>query len=171
MGLTPFVPPIVSSPLLILGQYIDRDLIEACDAICLRPQCDLSCSGEGLVRRREKRFAAKLDGELVAPGLDAERVPLIARNFGIRAANLLTTALNDTVKTHIVLKRIGADDIVVVGIEDTDGNSTCLIDAPCDRFEPHGYVNVSGDNWFKNSKWKTIVRWVRAGLLDHPARN
>ena len=89
------------------------------------------------------------------------------RNFGVHTANLLSTAFDDAVKTNIVLKRIGADDVVVVAIEDTDSNAACLIDAPRDRFEAYGNVNVPGDNWFKYSKRKTIVRPVGARLFNH----
>jgi hypothetical protein len=50
---------------------------------------------------------------------------------------LFTTTLNNAVEANVVLKRICADDVIVVGIEDTDGNPTRLVDASSDRFEPH----------------------------------
>lgn len=62
-------------------------------------------------------------------------MPLSARNLDIFACKLLSMTFYDAVKTNVVLKRIGADDIVVVGIQNTDSNSTRLVDASRDRFE------------------------------------
>ncbi len=102
-------------------------------------------------------------------GFDAKCVPLIAGNFGVRTTDLFTTTLNDAVKTNVVLKRIGADDVIVVGIEETNGNPTRLVDTSSDRFELYGNVNVLGDDWFKNGQRKTIVCLVYTGLFDHSA--
>src|SRR5215475_15219697 len=96
-------------------------------------------------------------------------MPLITGNFDIHAVDLIAAAFNDAVKPDIVFKRIGADNVVVVFVNETDSNSTCLIDAPSDRLEPYGYLKVSGDHWFKNGQRKTIVRSLRARLFNRSA--
>ena len=89
-------------------------------------------------------------------------MPFIAGNFDVLAANLFTTASNNAIKANIVLKRIGADDVVVVTIKDTHSNSTRLIDASSDRFEPYGDINVLGDDWFSDSPFDR--RWTVQSL-------
>ena len=51
-------------------------------------------------------------------------MPLTAGDFGIYTINLLSTAFNDAVKTDVVLECIGADNIIVVAVEDADSNAT-----------------------------------------------
>jgi hypothetical protein len=120
----------MSSASLPLDQYTDRDLIEARDAVRLCPKRNFSRAGEGLIGAREQRFAVELNGEPLALRFEPERVPLISGDFGIDPVNLLPTALNDAVKANIVFERVCAHDVIVVGIEDTDGNATGLINAP-----------------------------------------
>ena len=93
-------------------------------------------------------------------------MPFTAGNFGVRTTDLFTSTSNDAVKANVVFERIGADNVVVVGIEETNDNPTRLVDASSDRFELYGNVNVLGDNRFKNGQRKTIICLVFAGLFD-----
>src|SRR6478609_399247 len=93
-------------------------------------------------------------------------MPLTADNFGIYTINLLSTAFNNAVKTDVVLECIGADNIIVVAVEDADSNAAGLIDPPTNRFEFQGDIDVLGDDGIKNGERKTIVRSVRARLFN-----
>ena len=62
-------------------------------------------------------------------------MPLTTGNFGIHTVNLLSTAFDDAIKTNIIFERVGADNVIVVTVENTDSNAARLIDAPTDRFE------------------------------------
>jgi hypothetical protein len=54
-------------------------------------------------------------------------MPLIAGDFDIHTIDLLATTFNDAIETNIVLKGIGADNVVVVGIGKSDCNATSLV--------------------------------------------
>src|SRR5262245_27577965 len=96
-------------------------------------------------------------------------MPLVGCNLGVDSVNLFTTAFNHSIETDIVLKRIGTDDVVIVGISNANRNSACLINTACNRFESYGDFDVFGDNWLKDSEWKTIVSAIRTRLLNHRA--
>ena len=97
-------------------------------------------------------------------------MPLTAGNFGIYAINLLSTAFNDAVKTDVVLECVGADNIIVVAVENSDSNAARLINVSGDRFEFYGNIDIRGDNRTKYCERKTIVGSVRARLFDCAAR-
>ena len=48
------------------------------------------------------------------------------------------------IETDVVLERIGAHDVVVVGIAEPDGDAAGLIDFPGNRLESNRNVHVVG---------------------------
>ena len=87
-------------------------------------------------------------------------MPLTAGNFGIYTINLLSTAFNDAVKTDVVLECIGANNIIVVAVEDADSDAAGLINVSGDRFKFYGNIDVLGDDRVNDCKRETIVRSV-----------
>ena len=69
-------------------------------------------------------------------------MPFVGGDLQIRALELLATALDHAIEAHIVLQRVGASDVVVVGIAKPHGNSRGLIDFSGDRLE--GWVQLIG---------------------------
>src|SRR5262245_30506660 len=96
-------------------------------------------------------------------------MPLIASDLGVHPVDLFAAASDHAIKANIVLKGIGANDVVVVGIGNSDCNAARLVYATCNRFELQGDVDVLRHYGIKDSKRKTIVRAVGAGLFDDPA--
>jgi len=62
-------------------------------------------------------------------------MPLISGNSDVYAVDLLATSANYPVKTNIVLKCIGAGDIVVVAVEEPNGDAGGLINVSRNWFE------------------------------------
>ena len=87
-------------------------------------------------------------------------MPLTAGNFGIYTINLLSTAFNDAVKTDVVLERIGANNVIVVAIENADSNAAGLINVSGNRFESYGNIDVLGDDRLNDCERETIIRSV-----------
>src|SRR5260370_13501813 len=72
------------------------------------------------------------DREPFAFGTDTESVPVIRRDSEIGAFQLLAPALDHAIEAHVVLKRVGAHDVVVVGVAQAQRDSSRLIDLACD---------------------------------------
>src|SRR5262245_45791690 len=96
-------------------------------------------------------------------------MPLIASDLGVHPVDLFAAASDHAIKANIVLKGIGANDVVVVGIGNSDCNAARLVYATCNRFKLQGRVDVLRHYGIKDSKRKTIVRAVGARLFDDPA--
>src|SRR5260221_14424840 len=98
------------------------------DAVGLGPQGDLALVDEGLVRRREQRLAVERYREPLALGPDRESVPVVLRDLGRGTGDLRPPALDDAIEIHVVLERIRADDVIVIGCRQAGGNAARLID-------------------------------------------
>src|SRR5262245_766869 len=93
-------------------------------------------------------------------------MPLTAGDFGVDAIDLLPTAFDDAIKTNVVFERVGANNVVVVAIEDTNSDTPSLINVAGDGFEFQGDVDVLGDDGLENCEWETIVCSVGARLFN-----
>src|SRR5262245_30424900 len=93
-------------------------------------------------------------------------MPFTAGNFGIDAINLLSATFDDAIKTNIVFERIGTSNVVVVAVENADGDTPSLINVAGDGFEFQGDINVLGGDGIKNCERKTIIGSVRARLFN-----
>src|SRR6266550_2613034 len=92
----------------------------------------------------------------------AELVPLIRRNLGVGAFDLRSLAFDHMIETDIVLERIGAHDVVVVGIAEPDGDAASLIDFPGNRLESNRNVHVAGQYRLVDGERKPVVGPIRA---------
>jgi hypothetical protein len=88
----------------------------------------------------------------------------------IGALQLLALAANDAVEADIVFQRVGADDIIIVGVLQPHHDAAGLIDLAADRLEAELDGDIGGRQAFGNRERKTVVGAVRAGLLDDAAR-
>src|SRR5262249_24290096 len=93
-------------------------------------------------------------------------MPFTAGNFGVDAVNLLSAAFDDAIKTNIVFERVGANNVVVVAVENTDGDTPSLINVAGDGFKFQGDVDVLSSDGIKNCEWETIVCSVGARLFN-----
>src|SRR5262252_6338473 len=93
-------------------------------------------------------------------------MPLTAGNFGVDAVNLLSAAFDDAIKTNIVFERVGTNNVVVVAVENADGDAPGLINVAGGGFEFQGDFNVLGGDRIKNCERETIIGSVRARLFN-----
>ena len=73
--------------------------------------------------------------EALALRAEPELMPFVRRDFDVRAFELLARAFDHAVEADVVLQRIGAHDIVVVGIGEPHGDAAGLVDLAGDRLE------------------------------------
>src|SRR3954469_21697487 len=111
-----------------LWQQRDCQSIEARHAVGLGPQRDPAGFGKALVGNAEQSLAVVSDGEPVALGAQAERMPLLRGHFQICAAELFAPAIDHPVEADVILQRIGAGDIVIVGVPQPHHDARGLID-------------------------------------------
>src|SRR5690242_6691582 len=104
---------------------------------------------------------------MITLGFEPKRMPGVTGNFGVNAVNLLAATLDDPVEADVVFKRVGANNVIVLRIDDADGNSSCLIDTTCDRLEAYGNLDIFCDDRLENGERETIVSPIRARLLNH----
>src|SRR5437899_12175708 len=97
-------------------QYPHFDAIEARYTVGLGPERDLAGARDCPVGSGEQLFAVKRDRESWTLRPQAELVPLIRRHLGVGAFDLGALALDHAIETDVVLERVGAHDVVVVGI-------------------------------------------------------
>src|SRR5215471_19305126 len=93
-------------------------------------------------------------------------MPFTAGNFGVDAVNLLSAAFDDAIKTNIVFERVGTNHVVVVAVENADGDTPGLINVAGDRFEFQGDINVLGGDGINNCEREMIIGSVRARLFN-----
>src|SRR5262245_53140212 len=124
-------------------QRRDGDPVEPCHAVGLGPQRHLAWAGESRVVRAVERLAVVTDREEVALRAQAERVPFVRRDLDVDAGELLAAALHDAIEAHVVLERIGARDVVVVGIGQPYGDAAGAVDLAGDRLEAEHDLDVA----------------------------
>ena len=100
---------------------------------------------------------------------ERKRVPNVAGNFGVHTVNLLATTLNDPVKADVVLKRIGANNVIVVRIDNTNRNSPCLVDTTGNGLEAYGDLDVLRDDRLEDGEREPIISSIGARLLNDAA--
>lgn len=79
-------------------------------------------------------------------------MPRVAGNFCVYAVNLLATTLDDSVKADVVFERIGADNVVIVRVDNSDRDPSCLVGASGDGIEAHGNLDILRDDRLKGGK-------------------
>ena len=93
-------------------------------------------------------------------------MPNVAGNFGVHTVNLLATTLNDPVKADVVLKRIGANNVIVVRIDNTNRNSPCLVDTTGNGLEAYGDLDILRDDRLEDGEREPIISSIGARLLN-----
>src|SRR5689334_16029582 len=111
-----------------LRQNLNVDLVEAGHAVRLGPERDASGRTERAIGRGMERLSVERDGELVAFGPKAKRVPRAGSHLDVRGCQLLAATLHDAVETDIVLQRVRAREVVVVRRRHAHRNPASLID-------------------------------------------
>ena len=59
-------------------------------------------------------------------------MPLTGRDFCVYAVDLLPTAFDDAVKSHVVFKGVCPHNVIIVAVSNSDGNAPGLIDVARD---------------------------------------
>src|ERR1700704_304495 len=103
-------------------------------------------------------------------GMQADGVPFIRCDPDIGGPQLLAPAIDHAIEADIVLKRVGAGDVVIVGILKPHRNASGLIALARDRLEANFNVKIFGGQAFMDRERKTIVGAFGAGLLDRAPR-
>ena len=86
-------------------------------------------------------FAVEFDGEPFALRFEPSSATRCWQPW-FHTINLFSSAFNDAIKTNIVFKGVCANYVVVVGIDDTNGNTACLVNASSNGLEARGNVDV-----------------------------
>src|SRR5260370_2091077 len=84
----------------------------------------------------------------------------------VRARKLPPTPFNNTVQAVVILQSIRADDVVVVGVLQTEHQARGPIDLTRNSLELHAELKVFETAFIRNQKGEPIVRLVRGGLGD-----
>src|SRR5438552_10010029 len=144
----------------------DRDRVEMGHAVGLGPQGYLAGIGEGAVLGGVERLAVKRHRKPVALGAPPERVPLARRNLHIRALDMLSSPVHDTIKADIIFQRISAHDIVIIRVGEPHRDAAGLIDFPLHRLEVNRHVHVLGCDGLINREREAVIGAVLTGLRD-----
>src|SRR5437773_1299694 len=105
----------------------NRQVIERDDAVCLGPQSDLS-AGIGLVLCVDQRLAVVMADDVLSLGDHPQSVPFVGRHLDICPCELQPAAVHHPVKPEVVLKRIGPDHVITLGVAETKDHANALID-------------------------------------------
>src|SRR5215207_2324896 len=125
-----------------LLQRLDRQSVEARDAVALRPQRDLARLREGPVTVLEELLAVQRHSEAIAPGPERQRVPLARSHLNVGARELLPAPVHDAIKADVVLERVRSGHVVVVLVLQADGEAPRLIDLARNRLEAGAHLNI-----------------------------
>ena len=87
-------------------------------------------------------------------------MPNVAGNLGVHAVNLLATTLNDPVKADVILERIGANDVIVVRIGNTNRDTRCLVDTAGNGLEAYGNLDIPRGDRLKDGERETISQFA-----------
>ena len=78
---------------------------------------------------------SKRDREPITSRAQGQRVPLVGGHLDVRPGELLSLAVDHPIEAHVVLERVRAHDVVVVAVQEADGDAPSLIDFPGNRPE------------------------------------
>src|SRR6516165_1075554 len=96
-------------------------------------------------------------------------MPFTAGDLGVDAVNLLSAPFNDAIKTNIVFERVAADNVVVVAVENTDSDTSSLINVAGDGFEFKRDIDILGGDGINNCEREAIIGSVCARLFNRAA--
>ena len=79
---------------------------------------------------------------------------------------MFAPALDDAIESDVILKRVGANHVVIVGVLEPHGDAPGLIDLAGDRLESDFNVKIGGGEALMDRERKPIIGAIGAGLLD-----
>jgi hypothetical protein len=111
-----------------LWQGCDYQLIEARHAVGLSPKRDAARFREGFVDHAKQLFSIIGDSESLTFGSQPQSMPFVWRNSQIGALELFTPALDDAIEPDVILKGVGANHVVIVGVLESHNDASRLIE-------------------------------------------
>ncbi len=126
-------------------------------------------SANVLSRRSKEDLSVVAHREAVALGAQTKAVPLVGADLQICAFELFATSLDDPIEAHVVFERVGASDIIVVGVAKAERNAAGLIDLARDGFETDDHLQICSRGRVMHRKGKPVVGPIGADLLDRAA--
>ena len=145
-------------------QWRDHQRGKAGDAVCLGPERHFACLCERLVSGGKQFRTVERYGETIVRHFQSQAMPCVRRYPVADAFDLATRALDHPVKIDIVLKRIRADDIVIILIHQPDRDAGRAIDRAGDGIEADRDVNVGGGYRLIDCDREAVICPVAAGL-------
>ena len=155
------------------------EVVEQRHTVGLRPDADLARVGEAVIGRLDDFLAIECHREFVADEIHSHGVPSSWRDFRIYALERDALAFDGVVNRHIVFERVGADDVVIVGVRRAPYDAAGLVFLSCDGLEFHLDESVlergvvfQCDGILRFAALLEDVRLTRRGvvLLDAPFR-
>src|SRR5215208_8338461 len=92
------------------------EVVEQGHTVSLGPHPDLARVLERFVTPVQRALAVQHHGEVIPLKIDAQGVPLISSDSHPRSLRFGTPPVDRVVDRHVVLERIGARDVIVIGI-------------------------------------------------------
>src|SRR6266496_3579250 len=120
----------------------DFQIVEVGDRISLGPKAHLAGTFEGVVTRLDFLEAVVIARNLVSRSLHAQFVPFSRRDLKIGSRELAAAAVDDVIEPVILLRSVGANDVVVVRILQTEDQSSCPVNASRHCLEPNAQIQV-----------------------------
>src|SRR5450432_1953428 len=151
-------------------------IVEVDDAVRLRPKPGFASSGEGRVLDFKHFLVVQTHGEEVAMKVDTQSAPSLLGNPVFYAVAVRHSAFGRKgqpltvlhfVKHNVIFKRVGAHDVVVIGVQVAPDQSGTLIHAAGYRFELDGECAVFKDGAIPNGQRKASRRTVRRNLCQN----
>src|SRR5262249_51231465 len=129
--------------LLLEGR--DDESVERCLGVGFGPEADLACLLERPVLGCEVLLAVEIAFNLVPVHLDGQRVPLAdLHRDPFLGRKLESLPGDDLVETVVVLQRIEASDVVIVGVLVTPDDAAALVLLARAGLERHGHFHILG---------------------------
>src|SRR5437762_13126731 len=115
----------------------EGEIVKQGDAVGLRPYPDFTSVLECLVIPLKRGLAVESDFEVIALKINAQRVPLAARDLDLHALLFCALALDRVIDAEVIFESVGAGDVVIVSILRAPDNAAGLVFLACDGLELH----------------------------------
>ena len=92
----------------------------------------------------EQHLAVIGDGDPLAFGAKAETVPFVGSHLQIGPSQLFAATVDDAIEADVILERVGARHIIVVGICEPHRDAAGLIDLAANGLEAEFDVGIGG---------------------------
>src|SRR5712692_10509798 len=141
------------------------EIVELDNRVRLGPKPHLAGLLECLVLRVEDLVAVEPDDEVVAGGLELQRMPRVLGDLHALVQEGSPATVDGVVDRAVVLVGVAAGDVVVVGVLVSPDQAEPLIDLARQRSRPDGQGDVFVASFLQDRHGEAVVRRVGA-LLD-----